>query len=987
MVVRELQHLRHHRSSPLLRDGSSFLASPQPDQYETSNELPWSSAVHSATTYHNNHRRHDGGRELLRHRTDRLRVESVWEWVTKHAYDTARASPLSPQERGDLAIGSRRASLVLADTSSGTDSFHYMTTVEGYLVWTLFVVFFLALIALDLFVLNAKNRKISLTTAALQTMFWMSCAGLFCFVLYLAYSTEEASRWLSGYLLEWMLSFDNLFVFQLIFRLHAVPEPLKHKPLIVGILGAIFFRLGLIAVGEFLVHGIWAAHIIFGLFLVYTGMNSIVEEEDDDEADPTTFASVKWLQDLVPFVGIYDQHGSFFMRVPVDKDGNAVYLEELKYVEPEVDTSTSEAEKEKQDEDEEPGGISAFFGRISDAFASAPVDEKAAPTPPPEEDSEDREFFLGPGSDMVMSSAPAPKKKDGDATQKKADISGAHEDDALQKKDEKKAAGGGMKFYSEGRSESGDESSIREKIDPAPSGKLHHAFAEEKHDSGSSGWASRSIARSGSAGKAAVPAIKEDLKDVDAGRGISIDENHPGVVGYETRATLLFLVVVCLEVCDLIFAVDSVSAIVAQIDDLFLAYTSTIFAMLGIRCLFFVVNALANLFSMLKYGVSLILILIGLKLVLQNIITVSPVYVCAGLLVILLGSILASVLKDRVFDVNNEEEEKHEHHQHREHRHHRHRKNGDDKDDKGAHKKDGNGDGHGGGGRSGSSGQEKGRGGDGSSEEQEGGKDSNSSSSTNGGDMNDTTGTGTGGDLSTTYSTSIIGVDCPPVLSSTNQTASPRTASHIRSASSDARRQGAGPSLHIRRVENEVVLDSLLLHQEVAGSQASTTTPGATSIGDGVVRRDSHQTKRGATRGTQAQQVAENIVEVSDLGKGDVGDGGPPDQRGSHEGGSLDRARRNEKEGEDAVEGEGEVLDQNNIPAASTAESTTKSLFRRGRPRDGVNTASEKLRHIVVDSGEAGGGFSDFSEDDGSHEERRALGPSHTAVDVGGTRP
>ncbi len=63
---------------------------------------------------------------------------------------------------------------------------------------------------------------------------------------------------------------------------------------------------------------------------------------------------------------------------------------------------------------------------------------------------------------------------------------------------------------------------------------------------------------------------------------------------YETRATMLFLVVVCLEICDLIFAVDSVSAIVAQVSDLFLAYTSAVFAMLGIRCLFFIVNALAD---------------------------------------------------------------------------------------------------------------------------------------------------------------------------------------------------------------------------------------------------------------------------------------------------------------------------------------------------------------------------------------------------------
>merc|ERR1719446_2030882 len=60
----------------------------------------------------------------------------------------------------------------------------------------------------------------------------------------------------------------------------------------------------------------------------------------------------------------------------------------------------------------------------------------------------------------------------------------------------------------------------------------------------------------------------------------------------ETRATMLFLVVVCLEISDILFAVDSVSAIVAQVNDLFLAYTSAVFAMLGLRATFFIVDEL-----------------------------------------------------------------------------------------------------------------------------------------------------------------------------------------------------------------------------------------------------------------------------------------------------------------------------------------------------------------------------------------------------------
>merc|ERR1719356_797200 len=80
------------------------------------------------------------------------------------------------------------------------------------------------------------------------------------------------------------------------------------------------------------------------------------------------------------------------------------------------------------------------------------------------------------------------------------------------------------------------------------------------------------------------------------------------------RATRLFVVVLCLEATDIIFAVDSVSAIVAQIPDLFLAYTACVFAMLGLRATYFIIDELIRCFVLLKYGVGAILVFIGAKL-------------------------------------------------------------------------------------------------------------------------------------------------------------------------------------------------------------------------------------------------------------------------------------------------------------------------------------------------------------------------------------
>jgi len=114
----------------------------------------------------------------------------------------------------------------------------------------------------------------------------------------------------------------------------------------------------------------------------------------------------------------------------------------------------------------------------------------------------------------------------------------------------------------------------------------------------------------------------------------------------ERRATMLFLVCFCLNLCDLLFAVDSVSAIVAAVNDLFLAYTSAVFAMLGMRAIFFLINIMVQLFSLLKYGVSFILVFIGVKLIVGRMYHIPSSIVCAVLVGAIGLSMLASVIQD-----------------------------------------------------------------------------------------------------------------------------------------------------------------------------------------------------------------------------------------------------------------------------------------------------------------------------------------------------
>merc|ERR1719408_811980 len=147
------------------------------------------------------------------------------------------------------------------------------------------------------------------------------------------------------------------------------------------------------------------------------------------------------------------------------------------------------------------------------------------------------------------------------------------------------------------------------------------------------------------------------VQDAEAASEASGEKRHVDVVDFslvqatgrtERRATMLFLVVCCLEVSDILFAVDSVSAIVAQVNDLFLAYTSAVFAMLGLRATFFIIDVLVKLFELLKYGVAIVLVFIGVKLIVSKFYHIPASIVCVVLIGAIGGSMVASVIKEKL---------------------------------------------------------------------------------------------------------------------------------------------------------------------------------------------------------------------------------------------------------------------------------------------------------------------------------------------------
>ena len=132
------------------------------------------------------------------------------------------------------------------------------------------------------------------------------------------------------------------------------------------------------------------------------------------------------------------------------------------------------------------------------------------------------------------------------------------------------------------------------------------------------------------------------------GNAFWVREPDPQTGKLERFATPLFLALVLVEFVDLVFAVDSVPAIFAITTDPFIVYTSNIFAILGLRALYFALAAMVHRFHYLKYALALVLVFIGSKIFLVGIIgKIPPAFSLSVTFGLILGGVLFSLYKTR----------------------------------------------------------------------------------------------------------------------------------------------------------------------------------------------------------------------------------------------------------------------------------------------------------------------------------------------------
>lgn len=179
--------------------------------------------------------------------------------------------------------------------------------------WTGFVGVVFVFLLLDLGVFHRNAHEVRMREALTWTAVWISLSLFFAIgILFFwdrmqigsEYSNSEAAMaFLAGYLVEWSLSVDNIFVFLVVFAYFRVPAKYQHRVLFWGIVGALVFRSIFIAVGAVVLKQFLWTMVLFGIFLIYTGVK--LASAHGRTMDPGNNPVVKLFRKLIPVTEDY----------------------------------------------------------------------------------------------------------------------------------------------------------------------------------------------------------------------------------------------------------------------------------------------------------------------------------------------------------------------------------------------------------------------------------------------------------------------------------------------------------------------------------------------------------------------------------------------------------------------------------------------------------------------------------------------------------
>lgn len=164
----------------------------------------------------------------------------------------------------------------------------------AWYVYAGFVAFVIAMLLVDLKLFHSEEHEPTVRESATWVAVWVGLAITFGIGLYFWQGGTQAGEYFAGYLIEYSLSVDNMFVFIVIFAYFKVPMSHQHQVLFFGILGAIVFRGIFIALGTALIQNFDWVIPVFGVFLIYTGWR--IARGSAEHIHPEDNPVLKWAQ-------------------------------------------------------------------------------------------------------------------------------------------------------------------------------------------------------------------------------------------------------------------------------------------------------------------------------------------------------------------------------------------------------------------------------------------------------------------------------------------------------------------------------------------------------------------------------------------------------------------------------------------------------------------------------------------------------------------
>lgn len=187
-------------------------------------------------------------------------------------------------------------------------------------LWGIFAIVITVMFCIDIFIVGGgKAHRVSVREATTWVIVWMTIAMLYAGLIWyfnmqtqtLEVANTKTLEFITGYLIEWSLSVDNLFVFILVFNYFNLQPEFQRRVLLYGILGAIFLRFVVIIFGVYLVAKFHWILYVFGILLIYSGLKIFIYSEDENDLSKNPI--LNWLRKHLKVT--HELHGEdFFVK-------------------------------------------------------------------------------------------------------------------------------------------------------------------------------------------------------------------------------------------------------------------------------------------------------------------------------------------------------------------------------------------------------------------------------------------------------------------------------------------------------------------------------------------------------------------------------------------------------------------------------------------------------------------------------------------------